>query len=74
VILLQPKDENKCQTFVILSPPSGSQFSATSGDLVKIQSADRCYTLVPGQDYVKAYNSDDTSIDNPYLFTMVTVK
>jgi len=70
---LQPKDASKCQTFVILSP-SGSQFSAVNGgDLVKIESVDHCYTLVPGQDYVKAFHSDD-NIDNPYLFSIVTVK
>ena len=68
ISLFQPKDASKCQTFLILSPSGSSQLSATTGDLVMIQSTDQRYTLVPGQDYVKAYHSD--AVDNPYLFSM----
>ncbi|XP_065889529.1 uncharacterized protein [Dysidea avara] len=67
-VRMEPKDASKCQTFLILSPSGSSQLSATTGDLVMIQSTDQRYTLVPGQDYVKAYHSD--AVDNPYLFSM----
>jgi len=69
--LLQAKEEgSKWQTFQMLSADC-SQLATASGDLLKIETADQAFTLVPDQVDIKAVRTG--TVGNPYVFNMIKI-